>query len=213
MEKLRNTIQQYGRWQAYEDYIRRIELNIDSDFPACIEISKSLLEGIARKICEERGQPFEKNDNVSKLVKLAFGCLGYDKAHIVIQQIGSSLATIGNNIGTLRNAIGPTAHGTTPEEIERKKNAIKKTSSDFLLASTEMICCFLIEVFETEFPRRSLEQQQSKDENNELFNQYLDDFYGEFEIGEFSYSASEIFFTIDPEAYKSKLKEFVDSLE
>ena len=144
MDKLRATIQQYGRWQAYDDYIKRIELNVEADFPACVEISKSLLEGISKKICEERGQAFEKDETVGKLVKLAFGCIGYDRAHEEIKQIGTALVTIAHNMGTLRNAIGPTAHGVTPEEIEARKDSIKKTSSNFLLTSTEMVCCFLI---------------------------------------------------------------------
>ena len=205
MDKLRATIQQYGRWQAYDDYIKRIELNIDSDFPACVEISKSLLEGIAKKICEERGQPFEREDNVGKLVKLAFGCIGYDKAHAEIQKIGTALVTIGHNMGTLRNAIGPTAHGVTPEEIEERKSSIKKSSSDFLMASTEMVCCFLIQAFETEFPRKIESEQLSALEAYEDFNEFWDEQYGEFVMGDYAFLASEVLYHMDPVAYKTEL--------
>jgi len=170
-----------------------------------VEISKSLLEGIAKKICEERGQSFERDDNVGKLVKLAFGCIGYDKAHAEIQKIGTAIVTIGHNMGTLRNAIGPTAHGVTPEEIEARKSSIKKSSSDFLLASTEMVCCFLIQAFETEFPRKVEGGQLSVLEEYEDFNEFWDEQYGEFIMGDYAFLASEVLYQMDPVAYKTEL--------
>lgn len=211
MQRLKAVIEQYSRWKEYDDYIERIQLNVDSDFPNCIEIAKSLLEGIAKKICEERKQPLENNENVSKLMKLAFGSLGYDKANIAIQQIGTSIANIGHQMGTLRNAVGTTAHGVTPEEIERRKNAIKKSSSDFLLASTEIVCCYLIETFETEFPRGYVDPKPLKYEDNEEFNQDWDEQFGEFAMKDYSFTASEILFGLDPNAYQLELNLFSET--
>ena len=152
MEKLKSIIDQHGRWHPLLEYVRRIEAYQEADFPICIENAKSLLESIAKEICTQRSQAFSDDDGVGKVLKLAFASLGYDNT-TAIRQIGGAIANIGQQMGILRNEIGATSHGRPLADLEARKVAIGKVSSDFLLVSTELVACFLIQLFETEFPR------------------------------------------------------------
>jgi hypothetical protein len=215
MNRLQETIEKYGRWQPIEDYIQRINTFKDSNFSIAIENSKSLLESIAKEICGERGQTFEEEDSPSKLIKLAFGALGV-QASTIGPQIAIALSTIGRNIGQLRNEVGAILHGRTMEDLKSKKNIIDTFTREFLLNSTEIIACFLIEYFEWKSPRiKSLSSLEEKIEygENVAFNEYWDDLFGEFEMGDYSFPASEILFNVDYQAYETEVNSYEESEE
>jgi len=210
MEKLRKLIEQHSRWQPLEEYIQRIEAYVHSDFSISIENSKSLLESIAKEICSNRGQTFEAEDSPAKLLKLAFGAIGI-QATTISPQIAVALSTIGQFVGELRNEVGAISHGRTMEELQAKKELLDEITRKFLIASTEIISCFLIQFYEWKFP---LTEVVSTEDNLvyadcEDFNDYLDETYGEFAIGALSYSASEVLFHVDHQAYMSEYKEFI----
>jgi hypothetical protein len=189
------------------EYVDRIEGFRNVDFTICIENAKSLLESIAKEICVQRSQEYSVDDTAGKILKLAFSSLGYDDTDTT-RQIAGALANVGQQMGNLRNDIGATSHGRTLAELEARKDTINKVSAEFLLISTELVACFLIELFETEFPRKAEEQEPVGFDDNDDFNEYLDDMYGEFEIGRTSYAASEILFNLDPVVYESELQLF-----
>ena len=149
MEKLKEIITQHNRWEPLLDYINRIEGYRESDFPLCVENAKSLLEAIAKEICIKRGQSYSDDDGIGKVLKLAFAGLGYNNS-ATVQQISGAIANVGHQMSLLRNEIGSTSHGKSLDELEKRKDAINKVSSDFLLFSTELVCCFLIQLFESE---------------------------------------------------------------
>lgn len=210
MEKLKNIIEQYGRWQPLEEYIQRIDTYKDSDFSISLENSKSMLESIAKEICNERNQVFEEEDSPSKLLKLAFGAIGVQTTTIG-PQIAVSLSSIGQHMGQLRNEIGAISHGRTMEELNEKKESIENITKEFLLQSTETIACFLIQYFEWKYPRlneiRSTEEELNYNSCDD-FNEYWDDTYGEFLMGNLSYTASEILFNVDKQVYESEYLAF-----
>src|ERR1041385_2683281 len=151
MDKLREIIATYREWQSLEDYISRIEGFRDSDFPLCVENAKAMLEAVGKEICDCNSQTYAKTDSTSKVLKLAFNSLGYDNSDTV-QQIARAIANIGTQMSLLRNEIGATSHGKPLAELEKRKDALSKASSEFLLLSTELVCSFLIQLFETEKP-------------------------------------------------------------
>lgn len=208
MDKLKAIIQEHSRWQneALTDYINRIEGFRDSDFPFCIENAKSLLETVAKQICVERSKAYSEQDSPGKILKLAFESLGYGDSDTT-QQVGRAIANIGTQMSLLRNQIGATSHGRPLEELEKRKEAINKVTSDFLLFSTELVCTFLIELFETENPLAPIESE-IKYEDNEEFNGYWDETYGEVVMGNFSFLPSAVLFNLEPESYKLALDEF-----
>lgn len=207
MDKLKSIIEQHSRWQPLIEYVRRIEGYRDTDFALCIENAKSLLESIAKEICTQRTQEYSNGDSTNKILKLAFACMGYDDNETT-QQIGRAIANIGQQMGNLRNEIGLTSHGKPLSELEARKDTVNKVSSDFLLDSTELIACLLIQLFETEFPRKAEEQEAILYDDNEEFNDYLDDMYGDYVMGANSYSASEILYNLDPKAYQTELSAY-----
>ena len=72
-----------------------------------------------------------------------------------------------------------------------------------MIDTTIIVASFLIRAFENENPRNKAEIMEAKllYTDNEPFNESWDDTYGEFEIGDYSYAASEILFNVDYRAY------------
>lgn len=209
MEKLKKIIEQHSRWQPLVEYVQRIEAYLKTDFTISIENSKSLLESIAKEICSNQGQTYESDDSVSKLLRLAFASIGIQSSESVTQ-IGSALATIGQNIGEIRNDVGPISHGRRMDELENNKEHFDELTREFLINSVETVACFLIQLFEWKYPlRESIEEKEEiVYENCDDFNNYLDETFGEFTILEYSYTASEILYNVDRQAYKTSFLEF-----
>ncbi|HEY9247340.1 MAG TPA: abortive infection family protein [Candidatus Methanoperedens sp.] len=211
MDRLKEIIEQHSRWQPFAaEYITRIEGYKESNFPLCVENAKSLLESIAKEICKQKSQTCSSKDSTGKILKLAFSSLGYNESP-TIQQIGGAIVTIGHQMSTLRNEIGSTSHGKTLEELEKRKDVIDKASSDFLLSSTELVCCFLIQLFETDNPRKLEEKDVIRFDDNTEFNDYWNELFGEFKMAHYSYTASEILYNLDPKAYETELVTYDES--
>lgn len=209
MEKLNQIIEQYGRWSELRDYTARIETYAQSDFSAALENSKSLLESICKEICESKGETIGKNASINSVLKKTFSIIGYSTS-APVTQISSALATIGQQMGNLRTEIGITSHGGTLEKLRERNNKVDEMTKELLIDTTEIIASFLIRNFENENPRvchETLEQDILLIENQE-FNDFWDENYGEFIMGEYSYPASEILHGTDYKAYITELNEF-----
>ncbi len=210
MKKLKKVIEQYGRWAVLSIYVERIETYIESDFSLCVENSKALLESIAKQICKEKGVVLIGNESINKLVKISFEAIGFEKRD-PINTIATSLSAIAQQIGNLRTSIGSTSHGKSLDELERRNQNMDFLTNEFLISSIEIVSCFLIRNFENENPRKPAE---SIDETldyyeAEEFNEFWDNLFGEFEMGDYSYPASEIFFYVDNQAYKNEYNAFI----
>lgn len=211
MEKLKLVIEQYGRWAPMTEYLQRINTFKDTDVSLAIENSKALLESISKNICKEKGVSYKKDESVNKLIKIAFTAIGYP-AKRYVNVIGGSLSAIAHQIGNLRTEIGITAHGKTFEELGKRNSTLDEMTKDYLIEATEIVACFLIRHFENENPR--VETIETEVENNikysdcEDFNEYWDDEYGEFVMGEYSFFASEILYDMDAKAYKFEYENF-----
>ncbi len=213
MERLKNVIAQYGRWSPLNDYIERIEAYKTTDFSLALENAKALLETIGKEICNCKGIEPEQTITINSVLKKAFTAIGYQNDDVVTQ-ISSALATIGQKIGELRNTIGPTAHGRQLEDLKTRNEKVDGFTQNFLIDVTSIIACFLISAFETEHPREH-PPQESKIlyAENEEFNDYWDETYGEFTMGEYSYTVSEILYNVDYRAYISELKTYTETKE
>ena len=203
MQRLKKVIEQYGRWALLATYADRIEAHVSTDFSHAIENAKALLETIGKEICFSKGITLEPAASINSVLKKAFGAIGYSGSNMV-SQISSALATIGHQIGELRNEIGPTAHGKSLEEMRERNNRVDELTKELLIDTTIVIASFLIRAFENEAPRTP---PKSADPiilytDNEDFNESWDDSYGEFEMGDYSYPASEILYHVDYTAYQ-----------
>jgi hypothetical protein len=129
-----------------------------------------------------------------------------------VSQIGQAIARIGHEMGSFRNEIGTTSHGRTLEELRTRTTLVDSLTDDFLIVSTELVCCFLIEAFECDNPLTPVEPEIEFDDNPE-FNSFWDEQYGEFDMGDYSFPASDILYNLDPQAYKTELTAFQETPE
>lgn len=209
MQKLKKVIEHYGRWSIYSVYVDRIEAHVVSDFSLCIENSKSLLEGISKQICKEKSIELTGEESFNRLIKTAFDAIGYRPGeHVNI--ISGSLSAIAQQLGNLRTSLGSTAHGKTIEELKVRNDALDLLTKEFLIDTIEILTCFLIRNFENENPRISTEKDGTTLNywEAEDFNEFWDDAYGEFGMGNYAYTASEILFNVDNQAYINEYKSF-----
>ena len=203
MEKLKSIISKYNNWAPLEESIARIETYRDTDYSIAFENAKSLLETIGKEICTKKDQPLNDNSPMNGVLKNAFRVMGYVGDHH-ITQISTSLANIGQNVGNLRNNIGATSHGKTLEQMEKRNDAIDDLSKFFLLDSVEIIACFMIRLFEGENSQLQPKIQALKYLDCEEFNDFWDESYGEFEMGDYSFTASEILYNNDHNLYTAE---------
>ena len=209
MEKLRTLIEQYSRWQPLEDIINRIEAYVNEDFSMSLGNSKSLLESIAREICDNRNLEVGTTESVGGLLRMAYMALGF-RSESLVNQISGALANIAQQMGNLRNDIDVQAHGKKLDEIRERNNRVDDLTKEFLIDSTELVACFLIRNFEKD--SMPIMRVDSGDELEylecEIFNEYWDEAYGEFNMGDYSYLASEILFNVDFQAYATEHRSY-----
>jgi hypothetical protein len=222
MEKLRATIEQYRRWKELGQYIDRMEGHLETDFSVSVENAKALLESIGKEICNAKKVELAATSSINGVLKSAFLALGYPNDNLV-NQVSRSLANIGGEIGNLRNEISPTSHGKSLDELRDRNNKVDALTRGFLIDSTLVVAVFLIRAFEERKDAVALtDASTDKDEllnyeALEFFNSFWDEAYGEFQMGEYSYTASEILFNVDYKAYKTEFSAFkeaaLDALE
>ena len=214
MERLKKIIEQYGRWSELTIYTNRIEAHAPTDFSHAIENAKALLETIGKEICKSKGVELGKTASINAVMKKAFTVIGYS-SNSLITQISTALANIGQQMGNLRNEIGTTSHGKSLEELKERNNKVDELTKEFLIDTTVIVASFLIRTFENENPRAKTETVETKliYTDNEAFNDFWDDLYGEFEMGGYSFPASEVLFNVDYKAYMTEHQAFTEGDE
>ena len=212
MERLNRVIEQYGRWSDLKTYTERIDACVQSDFSLSLENAKSLLETICKEICNSKDIQIEASQSINQVLKKAFTAIGYSSSDTVTQ-ISSALATIGQQMGNLRNEIGRTSHGGTLGELRERNSNIDDMTREFLIDTTDIIASFLIRNFENENPRTTPSERQILLTDNPDFNEFWDEHFGEFTMGDYSYTASEILFHTDNNAYLTELNAFGEGIE
>ena len=210
MDKLKRVIEQHGRWSALTTYTDRIETYLNSDFSQALENAKSLLETIGKEICNSKGMELSDTASINAILKKSFIAIGYSNNNLV-NQISSALATIGQKMGDLRIEIGATSHGMTLDELKVRNDKVDGLTKEFLVDATVIVACFLIRTFENENPRILPQEAKIFYASNEEFNDFWDDIYGEFEMGDYTYPASEILYNADYSAYVTELNAFAES--
>lgn len=215
MEKLRATLALYSRWQTLEIYIERMEGHLETDFSISVENAKALLESIGKEICDAKGVALGNTPSINAVLKKAFIALGYTAEELVTQMSGS-LANIGQLIGNLRNEISPTSHGKSLEELKERNNKVDLLTREFLIDSTLVVAVFLIRAFEEREGTLAATDDSTQHTTfdykaNEEFNNFWDESFGDFEMGDYSYSASEVLFNMELDAYQLECKAFLES--
>lgn len=202
MNKLKTVIVEFPDWYELKIFIERIESHIEVDFSHSLENAKALLEAIGKEVCTKNGIELSDTSTINGVLKQCFSSMGYSNASMV-QQISRSLATIGQQVGNLRNEIGLTSHGKSLEKIKQRNSKVDLLTREFLIDTVETVCVFIIRNFEGKKEKKATELlEQTLDYwKAEEFNEFWDDSFGEFKMGDYSYPASEILFNVDKQAY------------
>lgn len=211
MKNLKLLIEQHGRWKPLEDYILRIETYVHSDFRLALENAKSILESISKEICNEKSIELGSTESISGSLKKAYKAIGYNGGDLETQ-LSTSIANIGQQMGKLRNELGATSHGRTMEELQTKNDGIDELIKEFLINTTVLVACFMIKAFENENPRTLKNIENLNYTQEEEFNEFWDELNGEFSMGDdYTYLASEIFYNVDYQAYKTEHTNFIEN--
>ena len=140
--------------------------------------------------------------------------MGYSNATLV-NQVSSALATIAQQVGELRNDIGLTSHGKSLDEIKQRNDKVDVLTREFLIDTVESVCVFIIRNFESKKEKKSVELLEETLDYWEAddFNEFWDDSFGEYKMGDYSYPASEILFNVDKQAYVNEYTAFIETEE
>jgi Abortive infection C-terminus len=188
MQKLRNTLTQYSRWQVLSDYVDRMEAHLESDFSVALENAKALLESIGKEVCQAKGEPLSPASSIQGVLKKAFQALGF-AGDDMVRQVSGALHTIGQQVGELRNQISPTSHGKPLDELRSRNDNVDVLTREFLIDSTVVVAVFLIRAFETRqlagaAPLATADAAEPlRYEDNAAFNEYWDETNGDVVMG------------------------------
>jgi len=216
MQKIRDTLALYSRWSELAPYVDRMEAHLESDFSLSVENAKALLESIGKEVCKARGAELGANPSINAVLKRAFTAMDYP-ADGLVAQVSGALATIGQQIGELRNQISPTSHGKALDELKERNSKVDLMTREFLIDSTVAVAVFMIRAFEERqqlAPLSKAEPEPSAPTDYEAhqdFNDYWDGVFGDFAMGAYVYSASEVLFRMDGDAYLAQCEEFESS--
>lgn len=214
MDKLKKVIEEYQDWGELTTYIVRIESHLEIDFSHSLENAKALMETIGKEVCTKNGLVLNDTSTINGVLKQCFNSLGYSNSAMV-QQISRSLANIGQEVGNLRNEIGLTSHGKSLAEIKQRNDKVDVLTREFLIDTVETVCVFIIRNFESKKEKKSIESLEETLDywEAEDFNEFWDDSFGEFKMGDYSYPASEILFNVDKQAYVNEYTAFIETEE
>ena len=214
MNKLKTVIEEYRNWAGLSTYIDRIETHIEIDFSHSLENAKALLESVGKEICDKNGVELGLNPSVNSVLKKCFSSMGYSNG-MLVNQVSSALATIAQQVGELRNDTGLTSHGKSLEEIEQRNSKVDVLTREFLIDTVETVCVFIIRNFESKKEKKAAEQLEETLDYWEAddFNEFWDDSFGEFKMGDYSYPASEILCNVDKQAYVNEYNAYKETEE
>ncbi len=220
MENLQKIIAKYPQWKFLEEYLIRIPTFLNEDFGQSVENLKALLESIGKEICIRGGTEFGKNEKFPPLMVKAVETLGFKRSDIPARFSGA-FANIVTSIGFLRNDVGSVSHGMDSRKYEKAKKALAyfdPVTKEFLMNSVEAVCIFFIQYAENSnlnsLSEPEVISEQKLCENNEEFDAWWDEEFGEFQMGDdLSFNASQILYQLDNPSYESELKEYLSNQE
>lgn len=207
MQWVREHISLMPSFQSFEKHISSIEVSSENNPSLCVEMCKSLIEGICKTIITNKKGPSSFPDQVNVLVKDTFDtlCLLEEETEKNdLAELGRRLASVTQKIAEIRNRAGFASHG---QDI--KTPTVSPSLSLLAMKTTDVICGYILHYYFHHNPEKGVRLHY---EDNFTFNEYYDDLFP-MQIGSIDISASKALFDQDIEAYKEALFGYMADLE
>lgn len=183
---------------------------IDNESGLVIGQCKALVESLCKSILSENSIEIEANISVGKLAKKAGSAIGVGNEYgenkktkeAFIKLINSFTLSLENaisSIGTLRNEYCPLAHGRSSVQ-----KPLHMLYAEFVASQTDALIVFFLNLIEH---KKNFVPEINFSENED-FNEYLVEEFGEVEIYGDIYQAPDILYQMNTPKYKTALSEY-----
>jgi hypothetical protein len=178
--------------------------------PLAFDLAKSLIETACKSIMQDRGLALDDRADLPRLLRETLTCLGLlreghsegTRAAASLRKTVNGLQTVIQGLCELRNEEG-LSHGKDPSHVP-----LGRIHALMAARSADAVVHFLFATHSESFAK--VEGAPLSYLDNEAFNDFLDEEHPPVTICGLSYKASEILFTMDPEAYQELLQGFLD---
>ena len=193
-----------------EEQVKALELAVVENTGLAFDLAKTLIESACRTIIIERGNTFDKDDDLPKLFKavslmvpfLPVALAPDAAARKSLQQTLNGLNTAVQGVCELRNAFGFVSHGS-----EGPRLPMEGIQALLVAQAADAIIGFLYRVHRQDLTRPRTVSLDYVD--NPDFNDWIDDQVDPIQIlGLPPYRASEVLFNVDREAYRDLLAQY-----
>ncbi|WP_447077810.1 abortive infection family protein [Shewanella algae] len=182
----------------------------DNESGLVIGQCKALVESLCKSILSENSIDIEANISVGKLAKKAGTVIGVGNEYgedqktkeAFIKLINSFTLSLENaisSIGTLRNEYCPLAHGRSSDQ-----KPLHMLYAEFVASQTDALIVFFLNLIEH---KKNFVPEVNFSENED-FNEYLVEEFGEIEIYGDKYQAPDILYQMNAPKYKTALSEY-----
>ena len=192
-----------------EEHIEGIEQAVVDNPGLAFDLAKTLIEAICKAVLDELSVNYNKYDSLPKLFNsvkehLSFLPATAGTASTVEKSLEKTLDGLSDavyGVCELRNQCGFASHGSGSP-----RPAMESVQALLAAETADAIVGFLHGVHrQNQTPPPA--ETPSFDENT-AFNESLDEAFGPFQIHDVVFRASEVLFSLDPEAYRNYLAEF-----
>ena len=180
IDLINENLNEYPDFEYYLPIMEKAEKNLSNQPDICIEICKSLLEGISKSIIERLDKKVNrenfKKSEAGKLVKTATGLLKQND-DVIEDNFVTRSASLAYALAQIRNERGDISHGKAVPKYKKSNERLAYLSYQM----AEGIASYMLDSFfriskkmDDEKPERP-DVEQVKYEDNEDFNDLLDD--------------------------------------
>ncbi|WP_368195809.1 abortive infection family protein [Aeromonas sp. R2-2] len=186
----------------------RLEAAIkDRDAALSIDLSKAFLESIFKTIIADKSKKPELPHQFDKLYHKAKDNLVFSDNEYINKRLNNLADTIATVTGQLRNNFGVASHGKDGYQ----KNELKISEVEFVVSSVDGLAAFLYKRHRETLEPDNHHRVQYDDYPD--FNDWYDGQYDGYsikisELIRFEYTASQLLFMHDPEAYREVLLQY-----
>lgn len=193
-----------------EEQVKALELAVVENTGLAFDLAKTLVESACKTIITERGGTFDKDDEMSRLFKVASQAVpflpsalaGDTAARRSLQQTLGGLNTAMQGVCEMRNAFGFASHGS-----EGPRPVMEGVQALLVAQAADAIIGFLYRVHRQDLTRPKsvmLEYRANPD-----FNEWLDEQCEPVRILSLPpYRPSDVLFNVDEEAYRDLLNDY-----